>query len=154
MPVPRHFDSKDNLGFTCLRGWLKIRFIMDENKKINRTRDISKDKDLQVYQRTAAFAQMFADPIRLELLDILSQGARSVDSIAEICALPMKTVSHHLQKMLQATLVIRSKQGRRAVYAVADEFTTILTAMLRQLAKSAAPADEPFRIEQHGERKS
>ncbi len=126
--------------------------VMTEGKNILRTRDISKEKDLDVYQRTAAFAQLYADPVRLELLDVLSQGARSVESICEICALSVKTVSHHLQKLLQAGLVTRTKQGRRAIYAIADEFTPILIAILRQLARTAALADEPFRIEQHGDR--
>ena len=125
---------------------------MAQIKKITRTRDISKDKDLSVYQRTADFAQLYADPVRLEVLDVLSQGARSVDAISQICALPIKTVSHHLQKMLQAKLLTRTKQGRQAIYAIADEFTIILIAMLRQLSKNVAMADEPFRLEDHGDR--
>ncbi len=86
-----------------------------------RTRKAKEDKDLGAYERLAELAGSLADPVRLEIIDALAQGARTVDSLAKVCGLPTKNISHHLQKLRACGLVDRFKLGRRAIYSLADD---------------------------------
>jgi len=55
---------------------------------------------------------------RLELLDYLAQGARSVDALATVSGLSVANTSQHLQKMQQAGLV-RAESSRQADFLCA-----------------------------------
>ncbi|WP_221583640.1 metalloregulator ArsR/SmtB family transcription factor [Microbacterium sp. G2-8] len=71
--------------------------------------------------RQAAFAAL-ADPTRariLRLIDRAADGRMSVTPLADALDLRQPTVSHHLRTLLEAGLVIREKDGRRAWFSVA-----------------------------------
>jgi DNA-binding transcriptional ArsR family regulator len=50
-----------------------------------------------IYEQIARIGQATANPNRLELLDLLSQGARTVDALARQIGQSAATTSHHLQ---------------------------------------------------------
>jgi rhodanese-related sulfurtransferase/predicted transcriptional regulator len=101
------------------------------------------DKDLEAFGHAARVARAFADPVRLELIDALAQGARTVDSLAELCGLPLKNVSHHLKRLREANLVHRVRLGRKAVYSLADEGVALFWAALRRFARERRePAED------------
>lgn len=78
-------------------------------------------KDIKAYERLAVVARALASPLRLELLELLAQAPRRVDDLARECRLPVKTTSHHLQRLRAAGLVARTARGREGIYALADE---------------------------------
>lgn len=111
--------------------------------KDGRDERVAADKDLGAFQLVARVGKAFSDPVRLELIDALAQGARTVESLAEICGLPLKNVSHHLGRLRDTGLVHRVKLGRKAVYSLADENVALFWASLRRFASErAAPQAE------------
>ena len=73
-----------------------------------------------LYEELARTAKALANPERLRLVELLSQGARTVEVLAERAAQPLGTTSHHLQKLAAAGLVNRERSGRHVVYSLAD----------------------------------
>ena len=76
----------------------------------------------------------FANPKRLELLDLLSQGERSVEALAAAAGLGLSTASMHLQALKEAGLVARRREGTFIHYRLAGADVGALFAMLRQVA--------------------
>lgn len=66
-------------------------------------------------------------PQRLELIEQLGQGPRSVDLLAEKLGAPIANVSQHLQAMRRAGLVAAERQGKFMFYRLAD--ASVLAAM-------------------------
>ena len=100
-----------------------------------RDRNVADLKELTGYENVAEVASGFADPVRLEIIEALAQSARTVDSLAQVCGLPMKNVSHHLQRLRAVGLVDRVKLGRRSVYSLKDERVALLWAAFHQFSK-------------------
>jgi len=100
-----------------------------------RNRKVERDKVLQAYEQVATVAKVFAEPIRLEIIEELAQSARTVESLAQVCGLPDKTISHHLQKLRAAGIVERVKLGRRAVYSLTDENVASFWVALRRFSE-------------------
>ncbi len=73
-----------------------------------------------LYTQLARIAKAMASPPRLELVEILAQGERSVDALARVVRLPIANVSHHLQALRDAGLVTGRKQGLFVHYRLAD----------------------------------
>ena len=95
---------------------------------------MKEDRDEQGYRQVADLARLFADPHRLEIIEILAQGPRTVDALAQACYQPLKNVSHHLRRLLAAGMVKRVRKGRRAIYSIADERVTSLWVAIRRFA--------------------
>lgn len=64
-----------------------------------------------VYPELARVAKALASPHRLQLLELLSQAERSVETLAELCGQPVGTVSHHLKVLRHAHLVETRRDG-------------------------------------------
>ena len=118
------------------------------------TRDsrVAENKSLEGYGRVAEVARSFADPVRLEIIEALAQGARTVDSLARVCGLPLKNISHHLGRLRSAGLVDRVRLGRRAVYALKDDGVGAFWADLRRFAQAhpSGPSTPPGTTEDEG----
>ena len=99
-----------------------------------RDNQIAADKDLRAYERLADAAKGLADPVRLEIIDALAQGARTVESLAGVCGLPVGNVSHHLQRLWITGIVDRVRLGRRTVYSLADETVSAFWVSFRAFA--------------------
>lgn len=83
----------------------------------------------------AQVAKGLAHPKRLELLDVLAQGERSVESLAHAAGLRLTTASALLQTLSRAGLVERRKEGSRVVYRLAGDDVAALIATLRSVAQ-------------------
>jgi len=77
-------------------------------------------KDREAYGRVAMILNALANPVRLEIIELLAQCERSVDALAKKCNQPLKNVSHHLQKLHSAGMLERRSEGRTVVYFLAD----------------------------------
>ena len=117
----------------------------------NDERDITKERNSPGYVQAANLARLFSDPTRLELLNALAQSSRTVDSLAQVCDLPLKNVSHHLQKLLGAGLVDRVKLGRRAVYSIANDAVLSFWATLRQFTEELSVPTSQISLDLFGE---
>jgi rhodanese-related sulfurtransferase len=85
-----------------------------------------------LYQQFARLGKALASPARLELLDLLAQGERSVDDLAQEAALSVANASAHLQTMSRARLVSSRKEGLRVYYRLADPSIFRLWVALRE----------------------
>ena len=89
-----------------------------------------------VFEQFARVASAFASPKRLEVVDLLAQGPRSVESIAAQTSMTVANTSRHLQVLRNAGLVASSRDAQRVVYRVADSTVVDAYRSLRQVAES------------------
>jgi len=89
----------------------------------------------QLFEQFARVGKALSSPVRLDLLECLGQGQRSVEALAEKCGIPVSNASHHLQQLRQAGLVSAYKDGLYVYYRLAgDEVIGLLNA-LRSVAE-------------------
>lgn len=87
-----------------------------------------------LYRLFARIAAAMANPHRLELLDLLAQGPRTVEELAREANLSIANASQHLQRLKRAHLVIDERQGFYIRYRIADPLVTRLWLEIRQVA--------------------
>src|SRR5438034_291885 len=73
-----------------------------------------------LYLQFARIGKAVASPHRIELLELLAQGERTVDSLAAEMGLSVANTSQHLQTLRQAALVDSRKQGLFVHYRLGD----------------------------------
>ncbi len=88
------------------------------------------------YEQVARIGKAVSAPKRLELLDLLCQGPRTVEALAQQAALSVANASQHLQILRAARLVEAEKKGLYVEYRVADEQVCGLFTSLRSLAEA------------------
>jgi ArsR family transcriptional regulator len=86
-----------------------------------------------VFENLATVAQALGHMHRLELLEGMAQGARSVEDLAKGVSLSMANASRHLQLLRQAGLVEAERQGKRVFYSLAGDVEVI--ALLKALGR-------------------
>jgi rhodanese-related sulfurtransferase len=74
-----------------------------------------------LYAQFARIGHAFSSPKRIELLDLLGQGERTVDDLAAQAGAPLKNTSAHLRVLRQARLVETRRDGTRIFYRLADQ---------------------------------
>ena len=77
---------------------------------------------------------------RVELIEQLAQGPRSVEALAERVGLSFANASQHLQQLRRAGLVSTQRDGKRVVYRLADEAETDIVSLVRALRHVAEHA--------------
>src|SRR5919106_5195368 len=85
-----------------------------------------------LFDAIAVMGKAFASPVRLELLDLLAQGPRSVDELAQASDQSNANASQHLQALHAAGLVTREREGTRVRYALAGDETLRVWLALRE----------------------
>jgi len=94
----------------------------------------------------AAVAKAVAHAHRLELLELLAQGERSVEALAGKAGLSIANTSQHLQQMRRAGIVSGRREGKFVFYQLADDAVLDLLAALRRLAeRSSAEVERVIR---------
>ena len=88
-----------------------------------------------LYQHLARVAQALGSPGRLQILEYVAQGERSVDSLAKMSGLSVANTSKHLQALRQAGLVTARKEGLRVYYLLAGDDVVALISALRAVAE-------------------
>jgi len=74
-----------------------------------------------LYAQFARIGNALASPKRIELLDLLGQGEKTVETLAEHVATPIKNTSAHLRVLRQARLVETRRDGTYIYYRLADD---------------------------------
>jgi len=83
----------------------------------------------------AEVAKALGNGHRLEILELLAQGERSVESVAERVGLPVANVSQHLRLMHRTGLLASRRDGKRVIYRLSGPSVLELTAALRHVAE-------------------
>ena len=83
----------------------------------------------------AEVAKALAHGHRLEILELLAQGERSVEGLAERAGLSIANASQHLRLMRRAGLLASRRDGKRVLYGLSDPVVLDLMATLRRVAE-------------------
>lgn len=84
-----------------------------------------------VFQELAVVGKAFGSAKRLELVDLLAQGERTVEGLARAADMGLSTVSAHLQVLKLSNLVQTRREGTRIYYRLAgDDVAALYDAML------------------------
>jgi rhodanese-related sulfurtransferase len=92
-------------------------------------------KDL-LYEQVARIGKAVASAKRLEILELLCQGEKAVETLVHDAALDVKSVSAHLKVLKAARLLESRRAGRRIYYRLADPQVADLWVALRAAAES------------------
>ena len=106
---------------------------------------IARRAALAHYDELARIGKVLASPIRLRLLDLLRQGSRNVEALAEAAGVSLANSSQHLQQMRAARLVEADKHGQRVEYRLANEGVSLVFGALRELAETILPEMDRLR---------
>jgi rhodanese-related sulfurtransferase len=93
----------------------------------------------------AAVGKVLGNPKRLELLDLLAQGRRSVEQLATAADVGISTCSAHLQTLREAGLVTSQREGKRIFYSLSGNDVAGLWELLHQVAQRHRPQTDAAR---------
>ena len=100
--------------------------------RAERTHAIAPDRVAQdeLHEQFARIGRALANPHRVELLDLLAQGERSVEVLAVRASISVGLASSHLQVLRRAGLAVSRRDGTRILYRLAgDDVYGLLTAV-------------------------
>jgi rhodanese-related sulfurtransferase len=97
--------------------------------------DNARRKDL-MYAQFARVGKALANPARLELLDVLAQGERSVEDLAGTAGMKLSNTSAQLRTLASAGLVTSRRDGVRIYYRLADENVSAFVGQVQDFAAS------------------
>ena len=89
-----------------------------------------------IYEQFARIGKAVSSPKRLELLDLLCQGERTVEVLAKESGLTLANASQHLQVLRAARLVEAEKEGLFVIYRLADQTVCEFFRTMRVLAEN------------------
>lgn len=99
------------------------------------------------YDELARIGKALASPIRLRLLDLLRQGPRSVEVLADRAGVSVANASQHLQQLRAGRLVEGEKRGQQVIYRLADRAVSSFYGELRSLAETLLPEMDRLKLE-------
>lgn len=89
----------------------------------------------ELYGQFARIGRALANPHRLELLELLAQGEKTVEALARQTGLTVKNTSAHLRELRSASLVATRRHGPYVYYRLADAAVCDLLRALQELAR-------------------
>ncbi|MDH5784143.1 MAG: metalloregulator ArsR/SmtB family transcription factor [Chromatiales bacterium] len=88
----------------------------------------------QLFAQFARIGKAMSNGNRLELLEFIAQGERSVEELAKVAGLTVANTSQHLQQLRQSGLVTSRKEGLKVYYRISDNDVIALFSALRGVA--------------------
>ncbi len=92
-------------------------------------------KDL-LYEQVARIGKVFSSPKRLELIELLCQSEKTVETLAREASISVKLASAHLRELRTAHLVETERQGKNICYRLADPAVAELWVQIHMLAEN------------------
>lgn len=89
----------------------------------------------ELFTRFAVVGKALSNGNRLELLEFLAQGERSVENLATVSGLTVANTSRHLQQLRHAGLIHSRKEGLKVFYRLSGEDVIDLLDALRNVAE-------------------
>ncbi|MBY0579727.1 MAG: metalloregulator ArsR/SmtB family transcription factor [Burkholderiales bacterium] len=96
--------------------------------------DARQIKDM-LYEQVARMGKAVSSPKRLELIELLCQGEKSVDMLSREASISMKLASAHLRELRKARLVDTRRDGKNIYYRLANKEVADFWVMLHSLAE-------------------
>lgn len=106
----------------------------------------------RLYGQFALIGKALASPARLEILELLAQGPRTVEALANEGSLSIANASQHLQVLRQAGLVESQKQGLFVEYRLAGPDVFAMCRALRLVAETRSAELERLVRDHFGDR--
>jgi rhodanese-related sulfurtransferase/DNA-binding transcriptional ArsR family regulator len=99
--------------------------------------DVMNDRSLKdlLYEQVARVGKALSSPKRLEILEMLAQGEKAVETISAEVAIDNKLASAHLKALREARLVQTRRDGKRIFYSLTGNDVAQLGVTLRQVAE-------------------
>lgn len=97
-------------------------------------KDARKIKDL-LYEQVSRIGKVFSSPKRLELIELLCQGEKTVETLAHEASISVKLTSAHLRELRMAHFVETERQGKNIYYRLADKSVADLWVQVHALAE-------------------
>ncbi|MDO8350656.1 MAG: metalloregulator ArsR/SmtB family transcription factor [Gallionella sp.] len=97
-------------------------------------KDARKIKNL-LYEQVARIGKVFSSSKRLELIELLCQGEKTVETLARETAISVKLTSSHLRELRMAHLVETERRGKNIYYRLADKSVADLWVQIHTLAE-------------------
>lgn len=89
----------------------------------------------KLFEQFARVAKSLASPNRLELLEALAQGEKSVDALAQATGMSVANTSHHLQILRDSGLAASRKEGLQVIYRLSDDQIPVLIGCISRVAE-------------------
>lgn len=89
-----------------------------------------------LYEQVSRIGKATASPKRLEMLDLLAQGHKTVEVLADEVGIDVKLASAHLKTLREAHLVRAQRDGKHMVYELTSPDVAALWVTLRQVAEA------------------
>ncbi len=90
----------------------------------------------ELLEQLAVLGRALGSANRLELLEFVAQGERSVESLAKLSGMTIANTSQHLRQLRQAGLVTTRKEGLFVFNQLADEAVVDRLALMREIAEN------------------
>jgi len=90
----------------------------------------------RLYEAFARTAKAVASPKRIEVLELLAQGERTVEALAQATGMGVTNTSAHLQVLARSHLVASRKDGTKVFYRLSGDDVAAFVVALRDLARS------------------
>ena len=87
-----------------------------------------------LFTQFAEVAKALSHGLRLEILELLAQSDRNVETLARLTGVSVASASQHLQKLRHAGLVVAAKSGKQVIYSLKDEQAMDLLETLQRFA--------------------
>lgn len=98
-------------------------------------RDVQMNPKKKLFEQFARVGKSLANANRLELLEFLAQGEKSVDALAQATGMSVANTSHHLQILRDSGLASSRKEGLQVFYRLSDDQIPKLMGRIRQIAE-------------------
>jgi rhodanese-related sulfurtransferase/predicted transcriptional regulator len=121
------------------------------NKRGRVVRVATQEKEA-LFDVFATVAKALSSGRRAELIDVLAQGERSVDSLASEINQSLANTSQHLQVLARAGLILSRRDGNRVLYRIADDSVEELWTALRAVAAERVAGAEQVALAYLGDR--
>ena len=97
--------------------------------------------DKKIYKMHAEMCKVFTSPIRIEILNLLRDGKKTVSELVELTGLNQPNISQHLHVMKEKKIVKTEKRGNKVFYSlsnpkISEAFEIIKQILQDQLAES------------------
>lgn len=90
----------------------------------------------QLYEAFARTAKALASPKRIELVELMAQGERTVEALAEAAGMSVTNTSAHLQVLARSRLVETRKEATKVFYRLSGDDVAAFVVALRDMARS------------------
>ena len=90
----------------------------------------------KLFEQFSRVAKALANANRLELLEALAQGERSVDGLVKATGIPFANASHHLHIMRDSGLVKSRKEGTQVIYSLTDDRVIAVVSGIQRIAEN------------------